>query len=63
MIFTNISELAEKKGLSHSEIERRAGLSKGTISKWKTSSPTVDSLTAVAKVLDVAVEVLIKGRR
>ena len=60
MIYENILELAKKQGLSISKLEKLAGLSKGAISKWKTSSPNVNNLAAVAKVLKVKLEVLTK---
>lgn len=59
MIFERILKLATEKGMSISELERMSGLSKGAISKWKTASPTIDNLQAVAKVLKVKVEKLL----
>lgn len=53
MIFEKIQSVAMEKGLSIAEVERRANIGNGTISKWKTSSPSVDNLNKVAKVLDV----------
>lgn len=60
MIFEKVSELAKKKGISISKLEKLAGLSKCSISKWKTASPTVNSLQAVAKVLETTVDELLK---
>ena len=59
MIFENIQEICNKKGISIAELEREAGLKNGAISKWKTSSPTIKSLQAVAKVLKVSISRLI----
>ena len=59
MVFKNIRALASKQGMSLSEVEKRAGLSKGIICKWKTASPTVEKLQAVAKVLDCSVDDLL----
>ena len=60
MIIDNIQRIADEKGLSIRSIERKAGLSNGTISKWDDHSPTVDNLTAVASVLKVSVNKLLK---
>lgn len=60
MIYSNVEELARKKGLSLAEVERKANLSKGSITKWKTASPTIKSLSAVAEVLGVTVNRLLK---
>lgn len=59
-IYENVSHLANKKGLSVSELERRAGLSKGAISKWRDSSPTVENLLKVAQALSVSIGRLLK---
>lgn len=58
MIFEKIQSVAMEKGLSIAEVERRANIGNGTISKWKTSSPSVDNLNKVAKVLDVDINTL-----
>lgn len=60
MLFENVKELAKKKGMSVGGLEKAAGLSNGSISKWRVSSPTVDNLKAVAKVLNVKVDKLLE---
>jgi transcriptional regulator with XRE-family HTH domain len=55
MIFEKVQSIAGKKGLSIAEVEKRAQIGNGTIAKWKTSSPTIDNLTKVAKVLEVSI--------
>lgn len=59
-IYKNVATLAEKKNLSISEVERRADLSKGSICKWKDSSPTVENLLKVAQALSVSIGRLLK---
>lgn len=61
MIFDNIQTICKEKGMKIAELEREAGLANGAISKWRTSSPTVDSLKSVAKVLKVSVTKLISN--
>ena len=60
MIYDNIKAIADKKGLSIAEIEKKASLGNGIIGKWRESAPNVDSLVKVAKVLNVSVNTLIK---
>lgn len=60
MLFDNVKELSEKKGMSIGELERAAGLSNGAIYKWRVSSPKLDSVVAVAKVLKVKVDKLLE---
>ena len=61
MIYDNIKAIAEKKGLSIAEIEKKAQIGNGIIGKWKESTPNVDSLIKVAKVLNVSINTLMKG--
>ena len=63
MILRNIKKEAEKKGISIGEIEKKAGLSNGAIFKWRNSSPTVEKLKAVANVLGITVDDLIREDR
>jgi transcriptional regulator with XRE-family HTH domain len=62
MIYDNIKALADKKGISIAEVEKRAQIGNGIIGKWKESNPNVDSLVKVAKVLNVSINTLVKGR-
>lgn len=60
MIYENVKALCEKKNLSISALEKKANLGNGVIRGWKTSSPTVANLQAVAKVLNVKVDKLLE---
>ena len=62
MIYDNIKELAEKRGLTIQELETLAGLSNGTIGKWRNTSPTVGNLKKVADILHVTVNRLIREK-
>lgn len=59
MIYDTIKDLCKERGISVTSVEKKAGLSNGAISKWNDSSPTVDKLNAVAKVLNVKVDCLL----
>lgn len=59
MIYDKIKEICKQKGVSVASVEKEAGLSNGAIRKWNDSSPTIDSLKAVASVLKVRVDKLI----
>lgn len=61
-LFERVKNLSKKRGLSISEVERRAGLSENYLYTWKKSeNPRRSSLTAVAKVLGVSVDFLLTG--
>ncbi len=63
MIYENIQTIASSKSMKIAEVEKRAGLSNGTIGKWRDSVPKVDSLIKVAKVLGVSLSTLTKGMK
>lgn len=53
-------EIANRDGLSLNEIERRAGVGHGSISRWKTQTPKITNLLKVAEALNVGLKALIK---
>ena len=55
-VYEKVTELRTKKGMSQSELERQANLSKGTITNWKYRNPNMTSIEKVANALgcDVA---------
>jgi transcriptional regulator with XRE-family HTH domain len=59
-LYETIKELAKKRGMSISSLEASAGIARGTIAKWKVSSPTISSLEKVANVLELEVSTLIQ---
>lgn len=60
MIYDNIVNLANEKGISIKKLEVLAGIGNGTIGKWRTSDPQVDTLLKVADALCVPIEKLLK---
>ena len=60
IIYKNVSDLAKQKKLSIMEIEKRAGLSNATIGKCQKSVPKISSVEAVARVLKVSVDRLLR---
>lgn len=60
MIYDNVKRISDEKGISIFQLEKEAGLGNGTIGGWRTSTPRLDSLQAVAKVLKVKVDKLLQ---
>lgn len=60
MIYENVKAIADKKGISIYELEKKANLGNGTIRKWNDASPSVENLFKVARVLNVSINTLIK---
>lgn len=58
-MYQTVLNEARKKGISVSELERKAGMAKGAIYKWKTSSPNLNTLDRVAEVLGIETSTLI----
>lgn len=61
MLYNTIKGLCREQKLSISAVEKKAKLGNGTISKWNKSSPQTDNLQAVAVVLNVKIDKLLKG--
>lgn len=62
-IYDNVKRAADRRGLTISELEKKAGLKNGTISKWKEHSPTVNNIKRVSAVLRISVSTLIKTEK
>lgn len=60
MVYDNIKTLSTKKKISITELEKKAGLGRGAIGKWRTFSPTVSNLQKVADALGVPLSTLLK---
>ena len=60
MFFDKVKSLAAEKGMSYNELEREAGLIRNSVYKWASSTPSVDKVAAVAKVLGVTIDDLMK---
>ena len=59
-VFDRIRAITKMRGMTIKEVERRAGLHNGTIGKWRKSSPRLKNLLAVANVLGVKIETLLR---
>ena len=59
MILQNIAKLCKEKNISIAKLERETGIGNGTIGRWGTSSPTVESVRKVAGYFGVTVDALI----
>ena len=60
MFFDKVKSLAAERGMSYNELEREAGLTRNSVYKWASSTPSVDKVAAVAKVLGVTIDELMK---
>lgn len=60
LIYDNIVEISKKRNMTLRNVEKKASLANGTIGKWKTCNPQVDSLMKVAKALNVSLNTLTK---
>ena len=59
-VYENVVKLSAKRKMSIRKLESEAGLTQGSISKWKTSSPLLSNAKAVADVLHVKVDKLLE---
>lgn len=59
MLLKNITRLCKERNVSIARLERETNISNGTISRWGTSSPTVENVRKVADYFGVTVDALI----
>lgn len=59
MIYTNVSNLCQRKGISIAKLERELGFGNSTIRGWVNSSPTVEKIKAVTDYFGVTVDELL----
>ena len=60
VIYENIKNLCDKKGISIAALEKACGLGNATIRGWVDSSPRVDRLKPVADYFGVSIDDLLK---
>lgn len=58
-VYDNVKNRAKAAGISINAIEKRAGLSIGSVCKWNTVSPTASSLLKVAQILGCSINDLL----
>ena len=62
MIYERIKQLCDKKGISISELERRIGVSRGSICKIDKHEPSSTTLNKIAIELDTDSTYLLSGK-
>lgn len=58
-VFDRIKYIANLKGVNLKDLAVKAGLSENAIYSWKKKTPRMDSLKAVASILNVSVDYLL----
>ena len=58
-IYDKVKMLAKARGLSIAKLEQMAGVANGTVGKWRTSTPYLNTLRKIADALEVNIEDLI----
>ena len=61
MLYSNVKRICDKKGISVGKLEKELGLSNGSISKWRNSTPKYDRLQKIADYFNVSVDFLMNG--
>ena len=60
MNFDKLKAMCAEKGITFRKLEKECGIGNGTIARWKTSSPSVANLKAVADYFGVTVDELLR---
>lgn len=58
-MFDRVKKISKKRGLSLAQLNEKAGFKPNVIYSWKTKSPSIDKVEAVADVLGVSVDYLL----
>lgn len=58
-IGSRIREMAKDKKIPLYILEEKAGIAKGSISKWNVVEPSFDKVCRVAKILDIEINQLV----
>ncbi|WP_072566884.1 helix-turn-helix domain-containing protein [Lactiplantibacillus plantarum] len=58
-MFDRVKEISKKRGLTLAQLNEKVGLKQNVIYSWKTKTPSVDKVKAVADVLNVSVDYLL----
>lgn len=60
MIYDRIKDIAQKKGITITQMEKELGLSKGNTCKWNEKEPGIRKVQKVADYLNVSIEELLE---
>ena len=60
--YERVETLRKQRNISQGNLEKELGFSNGSISKWKSSSPTPERLKKLADYFNVSVEYLLTGK-
>lgn len=58
-IYDKVKKAADAEDMSIAELERKAEVANGTVSKWKTGKPRVETLVKIAEVLNTDITTLL----
>ena len=59
-MYKSIKSLCDERGITIKELERTAGLGNGTIGKWQTSQPNLESLKKICEALGISLMELLQ---
>lgn len=60
-IYTRVAEMASERGVSLAKVERDVDLGNGTIGKWRTMSPKLETVAKVAEYFGVTIDELVRA--
>jgi len=61
MLFQAVKKLCMERGTSIRQLEEKLEFSRGSIDKWKTSTPSIDKVQKVANEFNVTVDYLLRS--
>lgn len=61
-VYDLVSKIAKERHMTIKDVEMKAGIANGVIGKWRNGNPSMKSLIAVAKALEIPVQDLFVKR-
>lgn len=58
-LLNNVRDICKRKGVTITDLEKRAGMADNSLFKWAYSSPSIEKVAAVAAELEVTVDDLL----
>ena len=62
-IYQNVMKLCEERGISPNKLDIESGIGRGNVERWKTVSPSIEKVSAVADYFGVSVDYIVKGEK
>jgi len=61
-IYDNVMKLCDERGISPHKLDLESGIGRGNVERWKTVTPSIDKVAAVANYFGVSIDDLMGNK-